>query len=116
VLLGAPVDAGVRLEVPAAAVAALPVEAVTLSVEPVTRHGIGATRVHVHAPPSDVHRSWADVGRILAAAAPGPGVRTGALAVFEGLAVAEGRVHRVPPDQVHVHEVARPAGAPGSIG
>ncbi|OMQ13776.1 hypothetical protein A7K94_0221200, partial [Modestobacter sp. VKM Ac-2676] len=54
-LLGALVDAGVPLEVLSAAVSALPVEAVTLTEEPVTRHGLGATRVHVHAPASDVH-------------------------------------------------------------
>src|SRR3954452_5343085 len=104
-LLGALVDAGVPLEVPAAAVAALPVEPVTLTTEQVTRHGLGATRVHVHAPPSDVHRSWADVRRILADAALADRVRTGALAGFERLAVAEGRVHRVPADQGHFHEV-----------
>jgi pyridinium-3,5-bisthiocarboxylic acid mononucleotide nickel chelatase len=104
-LLGALLDAGVPLEVPAAAVAALPVEPVTLAVEPVIRHGLGATRVHVHAPASDVHRTWADVRDVLAAAALPPAVRNGALAVFERLAVAEGRVHRVPPEQVHFHEV-----------
>jgi uncharacterized protein (TIGR00299 family) protein len=104
-LLGALVDAGVPLEVLATAVAALPVEPVTLAAEPVTRHGLGATRVHVHAPPSDVHRTWADVRTLLTAAAlPGP-VRDGALAVFERLAAAEGRVHRVPPADVHFHEV-----------
>src|SRR3954462_262617 len=104
-LLGALVDAGVPLEVPAAAVAALPVERISLSTEPVTRHGLGATKVHVHAPPSDVHRTWADVRDILTAAALPSAVRNGALAVFERLAVAEGRVHRVPADQVHFHEV-----------
>jgi uncharacterized protein (TIGR00299 family) protein len=104
-LLGALVDAGVPIEVPAAAVAALPVEAVTLSAEAVTRHGLGATRVHVHAPDSGVHRTWADVRRILAEAALPDPVRDGALAVFERLAAAEGRVHRVPPDEVHFHEV-----------
>src|SRR3954465_10681629 len=104
-LLGALVDAGVPLEVPAAAVAALPVEPITLTAEPVSRHGLGATRVHVHAPPSDVHRTWADVRQVLAAAALPDPVRDGALAVFERLAVAEGRVHRVPADQVHFHEV-----------
>jgi len=104
-LLGALVDAGVPLEVPAAAVAALPVEAVTLSVEAVTRHGLGATRVHVQAPASDVHRTWADVRALLTEAALPAPVREGALAVFERLAVAEGRVHRVPADDVHFHEV-----------
>jgi hypothetical protein len=104
-LLGALVDAGVPLEVPAAAVTALPVEPVTLTTEEVTRHGLGATRVHVHAPASDVHRTWADVRAILTAAALADAVRDGALAVFERLAVAEGRVHRVPADEVHFHEV-----------
>jgi len=48
-LLGALVDAGVPIDVPAAAVAALPVERIRLETEGTTRHGLGATRVHVHA-------------------------------------------------------------------
>ncbi|MBB3086780.1 nickel pincer cofactor biosynthesis protein LarC [Geodermatophilus sabuli] len=104
-LLGALVDAGVPLDVPAAAVAALPVEPVRLTTEQVTRHGLGATRVHVSAPPSAHHRTWADVRQLLARADLAPAVRAGALAVFERLAVAEGRVHRVAPDAVHFHEV-----------
>jgi pyridinium-3,5-bisthiocarboxylic acid mononucleotide nickel chelatase len=104
-LLGALVDAGVPLDVPAAAVAALPVEPVRLTTEQVTRHGLGATRVHVHAPPSAHSRTWADVRGLLARADLAPAVRDGAFAVFERLAVAEGRVHRVAPDDVHFHEV-----------
>ncbi|MGY1848786.1 nickel pincer cofactor biosynthesis protein LarC [Blastococcus sp. SYSU DS1021] len=104
-LLGALVDAGVPLDVPVEAVAALPVERVRLETEQVTRHGLGATRVHVHAPPSDVHRTWADVRALLGGSALPAPVRDGALAVFERLAVAEGRVHRVPAEEVHFHEV-----------
>jgi uncharacterized protein (TIGR00299 family) protein len=104
-LLGALVDAGVPLEVPAAAVAALPVEQIRLVPESVTRHGLGATRVHVHAPDSSQHRTWADVRALLADAPLAPALRDGALAVFERLAVAEGRVHRISPDEVHFHEV-----------
>jgi uncharacterized protein (TIGR00299 family) protein len=61
--------------------------------------------VHVHAPPSAHHRTWADVRSLLGEAALPHAVRDGALAVFERLAVAEGRVHRVPADEVHFHEV-----------
>ncbi|SFF65006.1 nickel pincer cofactor biosynthesis protein LarC [Blastococcus tunisiensis] len=104
-LLGALVDAGVPLEVLTTAVAALPVERIRLVTEQTTRHGLGATRVHVHAPPSSEHRTWADVRDLLAGAGLPTPVRDGALAVFERLAVAEGRVHRVPPDDVHFHEV-----------
>ena len=104
-LLGALVDAGVPLDVPAAAVAALPVERIRLVAEETSRHGLGATRVHVHTPPSSEHRTWADVRALLTAAALPEPVRTGALAVFERLAVAEGRVHRVSPEDVHFHEV-----------
>ena len=104
-LLGALVDAGVPLEVVADAIAALQVEEVRLDSEPVTRHGLGATRVHVHAPESPHHRTWPDVRAILAEAALAPAVRDGALAVFERLAIAEGRVHRISPDEVHFHEV-----------
>ena len=104
-LLGALVDAGVPLEVPAEAVAALPVERIRLVTEQVSRHGLGATRVHVHAPDSPHHRTWPDVQALLAEAELAPAVREGALAVFARLAVAEGRVHRISPDDVHFHEV-----------
>jgi pyridinium-3,5-bisthiocarboxylic acid mononucleotide nickel chelatase len=104
-LLGALVDAGVPLEGLSDAVAALPVERITLATEQVTRHGLGATRVHVHAPDSPHYRTWPDVRALLEEAALAPAVRDGALAVFERLAVAEGRVHRISPDGVHFHEV-----------
>ena len=104
-LLGALVDAGVPVDIPARAVAALAVEPVVLTTEQVTRHGLGATRVHVHAPPSTTSRTWADVRELLARADLPDPVRERVLAVFGRLAVAEGRVHRVDPDDVHFHEV-----------
>jgi uncharacterized protein (TIGR00299 family) protein len=104
-LLGALVDAGVPLEVLADAVAALPVEEIRFETESVTRHGLGATRVHVRAPDSAHHRTWPDVRALVGDAGLSPAVREGALAVFERLAIAEGRVHRISPDEVHFHEV-----------
>ena len=97
-LLGALVDAGVPLGVLQDAVAALPVEPVLLRAEPAVRAGLGATRVHVDCPPTDVLRTWADVRRLLDG-------HDGALEVFARLATAEAAVHRVAPDAVHFHEV-----------
>jgi uncharacterized protein (TIGR00299 family) protein len=59
----------------------------------------------VHAAESSTHRTWGDVRAMLIDAALSPAVRNGALAVFERLAVAEGRVHRASPEDVHFHEV-----------
>jgi uncharacterized protein (TIGR00299 family) protein len=103
--LGALVDAGVDLAVLQDAVDALGVEPIRLRTEPVTRGGLGATRVHVEAPPSSATRTWSGVRALLTDAPLPADVRATALAVFGRLAVAEAQVHRVPVDDVHFHEV-----------
>jgi uncharacterized protein (TIGR00299 family) protein len=104
-LLGALVGAGVPLDVIRAAVDAASPEPVTLSVEPVTRNGFAATRVHVDVADSVHHRTWRDVRTLLLDSALADEVRDLALRVFERLAVAEGQVHGHDPLDVHFHEV-----------
>jgi uncharacterized protein (TIGR00299 family) protein len=95
-LLGALVDAGVPLPVLQDAVDALGL-GIALTAAVVTRAGLGATKVDVHAPADDrATRTWADV-RALVSGRPA--------AVFARLAEAEAAVHRVPVDEVHFHEV-----------
>ncbi len=103
--LGVLVDAGVPLATLQAAVDALGVEPIRLRAEPVTRGGLGATRVHVEAPDATATRSWADIRALLATAALDDSVRATALSAFERLATAEAAVHRVAVDAVHFHEV-----------
>ncbi len=76
-----------------------------LEIATVDRGGIGATRVKVHTDHSSVVRTWGNLRAILGEADLPEPVRARAMAVFERLAEAEGRVHRKPPDQVHFHEV-----------
>jgi hypothetical protein len=71
----------------------------------VTRHGIGATKLHVTAPGDQPARTWAEIRTMLTAAALAPPVRDRALDVFARLARAEAAVHRTDPDDVHFHEV-----------
>jgi pyridinium-3,5-bisthiocarboxylic acid mononucleotide nickel chelatase len=97
-LLGALVGAGVPLEVLQSAVDAVAPEPITLRVEPVTRNGLAATRVHVDVAESHHHRTWRDVRALLTG-------YDAALAAFERLAVAEAAVHGTTPDEVHFHEV-----------
>lgn len=105
-LLGAVVEAGVPLSLVQAAIDAVAPEPVQLRVEQVVRASIGATRVHVEAAESHHHRTWRDVRALLEtpAAQAVPGIDR-ALATFERLVNAEAQVHRVSPEDVHLHEV-----------
>ena len=51
------------------------------------------------------HRSLADIRRLLEASALDPVVRDRSLALFSRLAEAESRIHSIPIDRVHFHEL-----------
>ena len=105
-LLGALVDAGVPLEVLADRRRRAPGRADPAgdrADDPARARRHPGARARARSPSQ--HRTWPDVRALLAEAALAPAVRDGALAVFERLAVAEGRVHRISPEEVHFHEV-----------
>ena len=104
-VLGALVDAGVPLEVLQHTIDALPVERVELTAEPVTRHGLGATKVDVRVARSTVVRTWPHVRGLLEEAELPLPVKMVALGIFERLALAEASVHRTTPELVHFHEI-----------
>jgi uncharacterized protein (TIGR00299 family) protein len=104
-LLGALLSVGVPVEVIGAAVGAVSPEPVTLTPEPVTRHGFAAIRCRVGVADSITERTWSDVAALLMDAALEEPVRARAHGTFERLAVAEAVVHGTSPADVHFHEV-----------
>jgi uncharacterized protein (TIGR00299 family) protein len=103
-LLAALLDAGAD-EAPLRALpAALGIEA-EIVVTRVERHGIGALHVDVRTGDETHHRSWRSIrGMLEEADLPGP-QRARAIAAFQRLAEAEGSIHGVPADDVHLHEL-----------
>jgi pyridinium-3,5-bisthiocarboxylic acid mononucleotide nickel chelatase len=104
-IVGALLDAGLELASLHEGLATLPITGYTLSAELTMRGAVGATafRVDVHEPQPERHLR--DVVAIIERAAlPEPVVRR-AIAVFTALAEAEARIHRVPAERVHFHEV-----------
>lgn len=70
----------------------------------------GSAPAHAHASgtahaPHASGRRWVEIRRLLSRAPLEPVVRDRALAVFSALAEAEARVHGIPVEQVHFHEV-----------
>ena len=71
-----------------------------------------ATTVTVTGAPSQPHRHWSSIRTQLDEAELPERARHRAQAAFEKLAIAEGRIHGIAPEQVHFHEV----GAVDAIG
>ncbi|WP_419908053.1 nickel pincer cofactor biosynthesis protein LarC [Candidatus Poriferisodalis sp.] len=103
--LGALLDAGADLEFVIERLQTLGVDGWRLSAERVRRNELAATRAVVDAPEGHHHRRWRHIRELLERAPLEDRIRGRALAAFEALAVAEGQVHGVPPDEVHFHEV-----------
>lgn len=101
-LLSALIDAGASLD---AIREQLPVSNVDLEVRTVERHGIGAAALTVTAPHEHAHRRLRDIRGIIDSSAMPVTAQARAHRAFEVLAVAEGHVHRISPDEVHFHEV-----------
>lgn len=103
--LGALLDAGADLAFVIEQLQTLGVDGWQLSAERVRRNELAATRAVVDAPEGHHHRRWRHIRELLERASLEDRIRGRALAAFEALAVAEGQVHGVPPDDVHFHEV-----------
>ena len=104
--LGALLDAGAPVDEVRAILDRLGLPGWELRAEAVQRAGLRATRAAVHAPEDVDHpRPFAELREVLTRGTLPPRVQGRALAVFTALAEVEGRLHGVPTDEVHLHEV-----------
>ncbi len=105
-LLGALVDLGLPLEALRAELGKMDLSGYELEAERQVRGGVSGTRLRVRdlagAYPA---RHLPDVRCLLEGSALIPTVRARSLAVLERLARAEARVHNVPIEEVHFHEI-----------
>jgi len=104
-ILGALIDAGAPLETIQRSITRLPVEHVDIRRTEVMRGGVRATAVAVEVPDEARHRRYRDIVSMITSSDLSTPVRDRALATFEVLAVAEGRIHGIDPEDVHFHEV-----------
>jgi uncharacterized protein (TIGR00299 family) protein len=72
-------------------------------------HTHEAPHAHSHGPPSHQHshheRSFTEIKQLILQSPLSDWVKAKAVAVFERVAIAEGKIHGVAPEQVHFHEV-----------
>lgn len=127
-ILGALIDLGIEVEAIQSAIDALHIKGIHLHSEAMADHAITGTRVTVHAHETDhdhphdhshdephahahhheqahPHRNLNDIREMISDAHLPEPVRRTALEVFERIGVAEAKIHGVPLDQIHFHEV-----------
>jgi hypothetical protein len=105
-MIGALIDAGFPIEELKRALQSLPLEGYTLEATREDRNHLFGTRFKVnvskhHHP----HRKFSDIKDLLHAGNLSPEVRDKSIAVFEAIAVEEGKIHGCSPEEVHFHEV-----------
>jgi hypothetical protein len=65
----------------------------------------GHAHSHSHAHPHEHGRTFAQIRQLIAGSELSDWVKQKAVAIFQRIAVAEGRIHGLPPDEVGFHEV-----------
>src|SRR5438309_819255 len=104
-ILGALFDLGLDFQAWSAKIRGLKIPDLKMHVEKVSKQGIMASKFHVEIPEEHAHRSLAAIGEIITGSDLSAGVKSSAMAVFTRLAEVEGKIHGVPADEVHFHEV-----------
>jgi len=104
-MIGALLDLGFGFEELKGKLTLLPLKGYELSADKCSRSGIQATIFYVQVGHSHLHRTFADIRKMIESSGLSSWVQEKSIAAFQNLAEAEGKVHGQPPDKVHFHEV-----------
>lgn len=104
--IGALIDAGLPLEELRKVLQSLPLEGYSLEVTREERNHLFGTRfkVKVTRDPQP-HRRFSDIRDLIRAGDLSPSVRDKSIAIFESIALEEGKIHGCSVEEVHFHEV-----------
>ena len=104
-VLGALVDAGAPLEAIESELRKLGLDGWQISAEKVKRRALFATKVNVETREHHPHRGLEEILKMIDRAGLTPRAAERARKIFQRLGEAEARVHQIPVEKVHFHEV-----------
>ncbi|MCC6503031.1 MAG: nickel pincer cofactor biosynthesis protein LarC [Deltaproteobacteria bacterium] len=103
--LAALIDLGVDPEMILKELRKLPVDRIDVEIKKVLRHSITGTTFKVRLAESHHHRTFRDIKKIIDESRLSPKVKSLSIAIFELIAMAEGKIHGIKPSDVHFHEI-----------
>ncbi len=104
-ILGALFDLGLNFPAWKLQMETLGLPSMHLEIAKVSKQGISATKFTAHFPHEHAHRGLADIRALIERSPLSPSVKANALKVFTRLAQVEAKIHGVPVEAIHFHEV-----------
>jgi uncharacterized protein (TIGR00299 family) protein len=98
-------DLGLSLEVLSLQLRKIPTLKFELNVRKKTVHSIVATQFRVAPANNETARSWKQIRQLIEASELAPEVKETGVKIFHRLAEVEGKIHALPTEKVHFHEV-----------
>lgn len=104
-MLGALLDAGMPLAELRKGLGKIKLNGYSLSARKESRRGIAGTRLVVKIRPQKTPRHLSDILKLIRGSSLSPAVKDDAAAVFERIGRVESKIHRIPLEKVHFHEI-----------
>jgi uncharacterized protein (TIGR00299 family) protein len=102
---GAILDAGLPLKRLQSELKKIPSLRFRLRLSKKTVHAVRARRFQVICPGRESERSWKQIRSLISRSRLHPEVKENGIRIFRRLAEAEGKIHGIPADDVHFHEI-----------
>lgn len=104
-LLAALLDCGLSAEELREQLSLLPLQGYTFKSERTSKNGLSALQVKIQVTEKQPYRNLPEIKEIIHLANLSPPIKEKSIAVFQTLAQAEAKVHGIPADKVHFHEI-----------
>jgi pyridinium-3,5-bisthiocarboxylic acid mononucleotide nickel chelatase len=104
-MIGALLDLGFSFDELKGKLEQLSLKGYSLSCQKCLRSGITATKFDVETGHSHHHRGFTDIRQMIDSSSLSAWVKAKSIEAFRKLAEAEGKIHGLPPEKVHFHEV-----------
>jgi len=103
--LAALIDLGVDPKMILKELRKLPADRIDVEIKKELRHSIAGTAFRVKLTESHHHRTFRDIRKIIGESSLSKRVKSLSTKIFKIIAEAEGKIHAIPPDDVHFHEI-----------
>ncbi|NLL58586.1 MAG: LarC family nickel insertion protein, partial [Firmicutes bacterium] len=104
-ILAALLDCGLSLEELQKHLSCLQLKGYDLKCDTINKKGLRALQVKINVTEKQPHRNISAITELIRKSNLSPWVKEKSIAVFQALARAEAKVHGIPEDKVHFHEV-----------